>query len=145
MLPPLLMPLPEPAAPPPAPPAPPPPPACASAIDVYDASASDKVAPRITFESCFIATYLTSGSGFVVCKRRSLLGDVAVAMARLGRAAVRVTAMAFGRAFIAGVALALVRAKLLSRFHFTRAFVMSAFHGRHLQQALEGLQVFCHV
>jgi hypothetical protein len=64
--------------------------------------------------------------------KRSLLN--AVAMTRLGCTAIGVTAMAFSRAFIAGVGLAFVGAITLSRFHLTRALVMSAFHDLHLKK-----------
>jgi hypothetical protein len=52
--------------------------------------------------------------------------------------------MAFGRAFVAGFGLAFVGAVSLSRFHFTRALAMSAFHDLHLKQRWRKLQVSCH-
>ena len=110
--PPLLMPELEPDAPPAAPPAPPP--ACAKANDVYEASASENVAPRMIFANGFIAPYLTNCLAGCVYE----FGLDAVAMARPGRAAISVTAMAIGRAFVAGVGFAFVGAELPSSLYF---------------------------
>jgi hypothetical protein len=111
--PPLLMPEPEPDAPAPAPPAPPPP-ACAKANDVYEARASENVAPRMIFANGFIGR-----TSLMVLAVVTMKFDLdAVAMARPGCAAISVTAMAIGRTFVAGVGFAFVGAELLSRLHF---------------------------